>query len=1105
MSNDTDEDTILEKNVTTLLESGGDPPKLNDVARARIRKQLIDELAVATMRSAKREGGMMRRSPTRAIAAGVAAVAAVAVVTGVLVGKRPDEPVANTDHDKPALKLADGTTAVTARGATVTVLAARHVRVTGEVLLDVTPGPEHFVVDTANGRVEVHGTRFVVDGEPDRTTAAVVRGEVVLASDAGSVTLHAGEEGVAEPGRPPSRGPAPRLSHLVAWAQQARAQLEDATPVHHGTLFAREPNMPWMPEQPLPITRLGVDIVVEDRVARVALDQTFHNPSPAELEGMYRFAIPPDAALQRLAMYVDGKLTESAVVERMAARRIYEEQVYRRVDPALLEWAGTGRLALRVYPVPAEQDKRLVVAYTQSLPRLYDDWTLTVPLPEVDQPVGEVDFTVRVAGCANCDIESASHKISVARHGDDATVTYHADAATIGDSLVLHVRDPRNAVVTTTQRDGADRYMLVRAPADVAGGPATYRPRTWVLLDDVSGSRDAMARRAQADLVDAFLRELDEDDKVAVVAFDVAARRQLAATKVRDVSATERSRLRAALTGPDTGVGATDLGVGLDAAVAELSGTTPDDAMVVYLGDGVVSAGELHLDALRARLAGKAHFIGVGVGDAPDTQTLDALAGATGGFATTIDLADDLGWRAFDLVAALHTSRVTGVTAQLVDVAGKPVAGTAYLRAPQLADGEEIELVAKLPATAAAVAAIELAGTRDGAAWRQRVAVASPRDGAGYLPRLWAQRHIAARLLAKHEPVTVPACNPTVKGSHLKCVTEQEARDARDEVIRKDVVELGKRYFLLSRHTSLLVLENDAMYAQYGITKGVRQGPGQDTWAPYALPSTIPVTRTAPAQVAVATALDAELVRAPFAMFQSPSAYTGRGDPWGDRLIIDTAAQERPARAGDRWLRPPRRSRMPIRSRPRARWWRKDLGPLRGEGHRERAADADDNAEREPPGGRDRRRRAGYAAQARPRCPRPRRRTGGRRSSPRAACASTGCRPTTSGPSPGRGCRCTSSSPATSRSTTSPRRSPRSSRARSTTGAASSGPRIAAARCCRSTPTPPRCWRGRATRCRAASTRGAMPRSRSMAMATSAGRARPTPGSPSVARATRTS
>ena len=84
------------------------------------------------------------------------------------------------------------------------------------------------------------------------------------------------------------------------------------------------------------MANLTVDAVVHNQVARVALDQTFTNPRERELEGVYRFAIPADAALQRLAMYVDGTLTESAVVERMQARRIYEDLVYRRIDPGLL-------------------------------------------------------------------------------------------------------------------------------------------------------------------------------------------------------------------------------------------------------------------------------------------------------------------------------------------------------------------------------------------------------------------------------------------------------------------------------------------------------------------------------------------------------------------------------------------------------------------------------------------------------------------------------------------------------------------------------------------------------------------------------------------------
>ncbi len=857
-------DAVLEANVTNLLEQGGEAPRLPDIARARIRAQLLDKHAAKPAEQAVRG----KRSPFIAVGLGLAATAAGAlIVTRVVGGPAQVETVASDELD--------GTTWITEPGATVTQLGPRRVRVEGAALLDVVPGKGVFTVETQRGTIEVIGTRFLVDADADRTTAAVVRGQVKLVSSDGNVLLHAGEQGVAELGRPPTRGPAPRLSHLVSWAAQARKKDEHAVrPLRNGTLFAREPNNPYVPETPLPIAKLGVDIVIEDQVARVAIDQTFHNPNPRVMEGMYRFAIPPDASLQRLAMYVNGTLTESAVVERMQARRIYEDVVYRRLDPALLEWAGTGRLALRVYPLPAQQDKRLVIAYTQSLPKLYDDYTLTVPLPEVDLPVGELELAVRIKGCASCEVTSTSHKVAIKGVGEDAVVAYQQKTATIGDSLVLHVRDSRHQAIVATAQDKDDKFVMIRARPDFSKSARhEYRQRTWVILDDVSASRDELARRAQADLIDGFLRELDENDRVGVIAFDVAARQKLALTRVLDV---DRKTVRAALTS-EGGVGATDFGVALDAATKLLAGVSPDDAMIVYLGDGVITSGGRQLDALRARVAGKAHFIGVGVGDGPDTQTLEALAAATAGYSTTIDLADDVGWRAFDLVAALHTPRVNGLDAKLVDASGALVPGTVYVKTPQLADGEELELVAKLAGSATATA-VELTGTLDGAPWHQRVALEGDAHTGGYLPRLWAQRHIAARLLAKHEPVVVAPCVAPVAPQRgrrapepavVACKTEHEAREERDETIRKEIVALGKQYFVLSRHTSLLVLENDAMYKKYDVAKG--RG---DTWAPYALPAKLPVLKTATA-TPTDIASDAELVRRPLQVFYSTAPNDG--------------------------------------------------------------------------------------------------------------------------------------------------------------------------------------------------------------------------------------
>ncbi|HEX7700241.1 MAG TPA: VIT domain-containing protein, partial [Kofleriaceae bacterium] len=544
MSNSTKD--VLEQNVSDLIESGGEAPKIAGVARTRIREGLVAKFAVATAEPAR----VKSRRPLFAIGLGFAATAAIALVATRFVHHTGEVAPLNAALQK----LVDGTTYIAEAGTEVTVLGPRKVRISGTALLDVAPGKGVFIVETQHGRIEVLGTRFVVEGLADKTSAAVVRGEVKLASTDGEVVLHAGEQAVAEPGRPPVRGPAPRLSHLVSWAQQARHAEEHDRLIasHHGTLFARDPGVrshpPWGLEYPLPIAKLGLDITVEDQVARVALDQTFHNDAPQDLEGMYRFAIPPDAALQRLAMYVDGKLTESAVVERMRARRIYEELVYRRVDPALLEWAGVGRLSLRVYPLKAQEDKRLMLAYTQSLPKLYDDYTVTVPLPDVDQSVGQMDITVRLKGCGNCEVKSTSHTITTERKGDDAVVTYHHANEKLGDSFVLHVRDTRHRAIVATAGDAGDKFVLVRSPVTLGGDgdgkrPA-YKPRTWLILDDVSASRSTAELHAQRNVIEAMVGELDENDKVGVIAFDVQARQKLALTRVMDV---DRKALRHSL------------------------------------------------------------------------------------------------------------------------------------------------------------------------------------------------------------------------------------------------------------------------------------------------------------------------------------------------------------------------------------------------------------------------------------------------------------------------------------------------------------------------------------------------------------------------------
>ncbi|HUW94276.1 MAG TPA: VIT domain-containing protein, partial [Anaerolineae bacterium] len=84
--------------------------------------------------------------------------------------------------------------------------------------------------------------------------------------------------------------------------------------------------------------RVSVDIT--DQLATTEVDQVFLNDTQYDLEGIYIFPLPEEAAISEFAMYVDGERWEGEILPREEARQIYEDIVRRSLDPALLEYIG---------------------------------------------------------------------------------------------------------------------------------------------------------------------------------------------------------------------------------------------------------------------------------------------------------------------------------------------------------------------------------------------------------------------------------------------------------------------------------------------------------------------------------------------------------------------------------------------------------------------------------------------------------------------------------------------------------------------------------------------------------------------------------------------
>ncbi len=117
----------------------------------------------------------------------------------------------------------------------------------------------------------------------------------------------------------------------------------------------------------LRLDRIDARAVVEGPLAYTELHLYFHNAEDRTREGTFTITLPGGAAVSRFAMEHEGRWQEAEVVEKMKARRVYEDFLHRKQDPALLERSAGNQFSARVFPIAGRADKHLVLSFSQEL------------------------------------------------------------------------------------------------------------------------------------------------------------------------------------------------------------------------------------------------------------------------------------------------------------------------------------------------------------------------------------------------------------------------------------------------------------------------------------------------------------------------------------------------------------------------------------------------------------------------------------------------------------------------------------------------------------------------------------------------------------------
>jgi len=116
---------------------------------------------------------------------------------------------------------------------------------------------------------------------------------------------------------------------------------------------------------PLQIEDHQVRVVVEDAYVITTIDQRFRNPHGRDLEAVYAFPVPDAAAVAEFTYWIDGKPVTGEVRPKAEAERIYRHERAAGREAAVTSQDGERTFDMKVWPVRANSDVRVRLAYLQ--------------------------------------------------------------------------------------------------------------------------------------------------------------------------------------------------------------------------------------------------------------------------------------------------------------------------------------------------------------------------------------------------------------------------------------------------------------------------------------------------------------------------------------------------------------------------------------------------------------------------------------------------------------------------------------------------------------------------------------------------------------------
>lgn len=419
---------------------------------------------------------------------------------------------------------------------------------------------------------------------------------------------------------------------VIAGALCPRTLLAHGVSHHHW----HPPILPHVrprPQHPQPVQVSSIDVAVKiiGRLATTTMTMVLHNPGHRQQESEVIIPVSTKAMIRQFGLEgAQGKFP-AKLIPRDEARRIYDEIVRRSLDPALLEFAGSGLVKSSVFPVPAGGSSKIRLVYEEMLEM--DGDRIDYALMRSESPQYRVPWSVSIdwtipKGMAG--VYSPSHDLNERRVGPNRLKLTNQGEMQPG-TLLLSATQRKSDHATASLMAYPDRkdraggyFLLLLSPPAIKNKKSVKREVTLVI--DKSGSMAGEKMDQALKAASQVIEGLKDGEYFNIIVYNEAVEvfSELPVVKSRENLLAARSYLKNVRVS-----GGTNIHDALKTAIGQkaTSGALP---IVLFLTDGVPTIGQTNEKKIRETIAKgntrRRRIFTFGVGLDVNTPLLSRLA-----------------------------------------------------------------------------------------------------------------------------------------------------------------------------------------------------------------------------------------------------------------------------------------------------------------------------------------------------------------------------------------------------------------------------------------------------------------------------------------------